>query len=86
MSAPPFDPLGALRALAEHGVRFVVIGGIGRIEGPIVGTIVYFALRELLADYGAAYLVVLGLVAIAVVVVAPRGLCGLVESRVPGID
>ena len=66
-------------------IFIVVIGGIGRIEGPIVGTIVYFALRELLADYGAAYLVVLGLVAIAVVVVAPRGLWGLVESRVPAL-
>lgn len=27
MSEPPFDPLRALRTLAEHGVRFVLIGG-----------------------------------------------------------
>jgi len=27
MSEPPFDPLGALRTLVEHGVRFVLIGG-----------------------------------------------------------
>lgn len=27
MSEPPFDPLGALRTLSEHGVRFVLIGG-----------------------------------------------------------
>jgi branched-chain amino acid transport system permease protein len=66
-------------------IFIVVIGGLGRIEGPIVGAIVYFALRELLADYGAAYLAALGLVAIAVVVVAPRGLWGLVESRVPAL-
>ena len=38
-------------------IFIVVIGGLGRIEGPIVGAIVFFALRELLADYGAAYLV-----------------------------
>jgi branched-chain amino acid transport system permease protein len=66
-------------------IFIVVIGGLGRIEGPIVGAIVYFALRELLADYGAAYLAALGLVAIAIVVVAPRGLWGLVESRVPAL-
>ena len=66
-------------------IFIVVIGGLGRIEGPIVGAIVFFALRELLADYGAAYLAALGLVAIAVVVVAPRGLWGLVESRVPAL-
>lgn len=45
---------------------------------------VYFALRELLADYGAPYLAALGLLAIAIVVV-PHGLWGLVEPRVPAL-
>ena len=27
MSEPPFDPLAGLRALVDHGVRFVLIGG-----------------------------------------------------------
>lgn len=27
MSESPFDPLGALRTLSDHGVRFVLIGG-----------------------------------------------------------
>lgn len=27
MSEPPFDPLAGIRALVEHGVRFVLIGG-----------------------------------------------------------
>lgn len=27
VSEPPFDPLAGLRALVEHGVRFVLIGG-----------------------------------------------------------
>lgn len=31
---PAFDPLAALRALADHGVRFVLIGGLaGRAHG-----------------------------------------------------
>ena len=51
-------------------IFIVVIGGLGRIEGPIVGTIVFFALQETLADYGSLYLVILGVVAIAIV--APR--------------
>jgi branched-chain amino acid transport system permease protein len=59
----------------------VVIGGIGTVEGPIVGTLLFFVLRELLSDYGTWYLIVLGAVAIAVVLVAPRGLWGLIESR-----
>jgi Branched-chain amino acid transport system / permease component len=37
-------------------IFITVIGGIGRIEGPIVGTIVFFALRQTLADLGTIYL------------------------------
>jgi len=59
----------------------VVIGGIGTIEGPIVGTTLFFVLREFLADYGAWYLIVLGAVAIVVMVWAPEGLWGLVAAR-----
>jgi branched-chain amino acid transport system permease protein len=62
-------------------IFIVVIGGIGTIEGPIVGTIVYFLLREFLADYGSIYLLFLGALAIAVMLVAPRGLWGYVASR-----
>jgi branched-chain amino acid transport system permease protein len=62
-------------------VFIVIIGGIGRIEGPIVGTIVFFALRGTLADLGPLYLIVLGLVAIFVMLKAPQGLWGLVAER-----
>jgi branched-chain amino acid transport system permease protein len=61
----------------------VIIGGLGRIEGPIVGAIVFFVLQETLADYGAVYLIILGSVAIGVTLLAPRGLWGLVTDRVP---
>ena len=59
-----------------------IIGGIGSIEGPIVGTIVYFVLQETLSQYGAVYFIVLGLVAIVVALWAPRGLWGFISSRV----
>jgi branched-chain amino acid transport system permease protein len=62
-------------------IFIVVIGGIGSIEGPIVGAIIYFVLRSLLADYGSWYLVVLGLVAVAVMVKAPSGVWGYVSNR-----
>jgi branched-chain amino acid transport system permease protein len=58
-----------------------VIGGIGRIEGPIVGTVIFFLLRQTLADLGAIYLLILGAVAIAVMLWAPKGLWGLVADR-----
>jgi branched-chain amino acid transport system permease protein len=64
-------------------IFIVVIGGLGRIEGPIIGAIVFFALQETLADFGSAYLVTLGIIAIVIVLIAPRGLWGLLESWRP---
>ena len=62
-------------------IFIVVIGGIGSLEGPILGTLLFFALRETLAGLGSIYLMVLGAVAIAVMLVAPQGLWGLVQAR-----
>ena len=59
-------------------IFITVIGGIGRIEGPIVGTIVFFALRQTLADLGTLYLLTLGVVAILVMLMAPKGIWGLI--------
>lgn len=62
-------------------IFIVVIGGIGRIEGPIIGTIVFFLMRQTLADLGSVYLLVLGAVAIGVMLWAPKGLWGVVAER-----
>lgn len=62
-------------------IFIVVIGGIGTIEGPILGTLIFFALRESLADLGTIYLMVLGLVAIVIMLKAPRGIWGLIRDR-----
>ena len=59
-----------------------IIGGLGTIEGPILGTAVYMVLQQTLASYNAWYLIVLGLVAIFVALFARRGLWGLVDERI----
>ncbi|MDO9031928.1 MAG: branched-chain amino acid ABC transporter permease [Hydrogenophaga sp.] len=59
----------------------VVIGGIGTLEGPILGALVYFALREWLSDQGSWYLIVLGLLTVAVVLWAPGGIWGALTRR-----
>jgi branched-chain amino acid transport system permease protein len=59
-----------------------IIGGLGTIEGPIVGTVVYMVLQQTLASYNAWYLIIFGLVAILVALFARRGLWGLVDSRI----
>ncbi|HXW46169.1 MAG TPA: branched-chain amino acid ABC transporter permease [Streptosporangiaceae bacterium] len=58
-----------------------IIGGLGTIEGPIIGTAVYMVLQQTLASYNAWYLIILGLVAIVIALFARRGLWGLVDSR-----
>jgi branched-chain amino acid transport system permease protein len=62
-------------------IFITVIGGIGRIEGPIIGTIIFFALRQTFADLGSLYLLLLGAVAIAVMLFAPKGIWGLIAAR-----
>jgi branched-chain amino acid transport system permease protein len=59
----------------------VIIGGIGTIEGPILGTIVYIVLQQTLQSYNAWYLIILGLVAIVIALFARRGLWGVVDER-----
>ncbi len=62
-----------------------LIGGIGTIAGPIVGVLVWYALRELLTTglglQGGWYLIAMGAVAIAASLVAPRGLWGRLARR-----
>jgi len=55
----------------------VVIGGIGSFEGPIIGTIVYFVLRQYLGELGTWNLILLGSFSIALILVEKRGLWGL---------
>jgi branched-chain amino acid transport system permease protein len=62
-------------------IFIVVIGGIGTIEGPIIGTLIYFILREFLADLGSIYLLILGALAIVMMLVAPKGIWGFVKER-----
>ena len=66
---------------SAYMIFIVVIGGIGHIEGPLLGAVVFFALQQALADQGSVYLIVLGLIGVAVAVLAPRGLWGAVVDR-----
>ena len=62
-------------------IFMVVIGGIGRIEGPIVGALIFWALNKFFSDYGTWYLLGLGLLAIVVTIRFKQGLWGFVQQR-----
>jgi branched-chain amino acid transport system permease protein len=62
-------------------IFMVVIGGIGTLEGPFIGMLIYIVLRELLANYGTIYLMLMGAIAIAVMLKAPFGVWGFIVQR-----
>ena len=62
-------------------IFIVVIGGIGTMEGPVIGAIVFYLMQRYLADFGASYLILLGALGILVMLFAPKGLWGLVSER-----
>ena len=64
-----------------YTIFIVVIGGLGTLEGPIVGTLLFFLLRHALADYGAWYMILLGALAVVAMMRYPQGLWGLVAER-----
>jgi branched-chain amino acid transport system permease protein len=61
-------------------VFVTIIGGIGRLSGPFLGAALYFLLRETLAFSASWYLVALGVTAMAVMLFAPGGLAGLIDT------
>ena len=62
-------------------IFITVIGGIGTMEGPVVGAIVFYLMQRYLADFGASYLILLGTLGIVIMLFAPRGLWGLLTDR-----
>jgi branched-chain amino acid transport system permease protein len=62
-------------------IFIVVIGGIGTLEGPIVGVIVFYLMQTYLSSYGTWYLILLGALAIVIMLFAPKGLWGYVSER-----
>ena len=91
LAAQSIDDLIALNALrvapdSNFSVTYtafmifvVVIGGIGSVEGPVIGAVVFFVLQQQFAQYGTWYLMALGAAAIIAVLTVPGGLWGLVS-------
>ena len=57
-------------------IFIVVIGGLATIEGPIIGAILFVLLRNALSGFGPWYLIVLGTLGIAIMLLAPKGIWG----------
>jgi len=62
-------------------IFMVVIGGIGSIEGPLIGCLLFFLLREQFSDLGSWYMVGLGALSVVTMLFAPGGIWGLLAPR-----
>ncbi|MGB7261615.1 MAG: branched-chain amino acid ABC transporter permease [Albidovulum sp.] len=60
---------------------FVILGGVGRLAGPVAGAAVFIALEYLLGPVSPHWQALLGMVLILIVLFAPGGLMGLVLRR-----
>lgn len=68
--------------VSGDAVIWTVVGGAGTLIGPVIGTALLIALRDYISTWFEHYLILIGLIAIVIVLVAPQGLVGLLRSRV----
>lgn len=64
---------------ATVAIFIVMIGGIGSIEGVLIGALVYFFADRWFGEYGAAYLIVLGVLTLLVALYARGGIWGMIQ-------
>ena len=62
-------------------VFIVIIGGIGTIEGPIIGAAIYIFLRQYLINYPGYSNIILGAIAIILIIAAPKGIMGYLRDK-----
>jgi branched-chain amino acid transport system permease protein len=74
------DSAFAIKWSAEASFM-AVVGGLGTVEGPILGTAIYVVLQDKLSGSGEIHLIVLGAVSIVVMLLAPRGIAGVLRDR-----
>lgn len=63
-------------------IFIVMVGGVGTIEGVLFGAIIYFVADRFFSQYGAIYMVVLGLMTLLTALYARQGIWGLISSRI----
>lgn len=65
--------------VSGESVVWTVVGGVGTLFGPALGTALLIVLREELSVYWEHFALVVGAIVIIVVTFAPRGIMGLIE-------
>jgi branched-chain amino acid transport system permease protein len=75
----PFEAFGI--GWTVNLLFIVIIGGIGTLEGPIVGAVIFVILQQFLSEYVGYNLIILGAITILVIFFSPRGIMGTFQHR-----
>jgi branched-chain amino acid transport system permease protein len=59
----------------------VLVGGIGKFEGAIIGAVLFFVIETWFGAAGVWYLIGLGLAAVIFSLYFPKGIWGAIEKR-----
>jgi branched-chain amino acid transport system permease protein len=82
ISQPFIQPTSVFSLQWAAEMLFVsMIGGLGTIEGPIIGAIIFFVLQQSLQQQGAWYLIIFGTLAVVIALWQPRGIWGTFRDR-----
>lgn len=66
--------------VSGEAVLWTVVGGVGTLFGPVIGTGLLIIVREELSVYWDHYLIIIGVIVILIVTFAPQGIMGLLEK------
>jgi branched-chain amino acid transport system permease protein len=71
--------------VSGEAVVWTIVGGAGTLLGPLVGTALFILVREIVSTHWEHHALIVGVVAILVVIFAPRGLIGLWRGWLGGL-
>jgi branched-chain amino acid transport system permease protein len=63
--------------VSGEAVVWAIVGGAGTLFGPVVGTTLFIVIRELVSTHWEHHSLIVGVMAISVVMLAPKGIVGL---------
>jgi len=72
--------------VSGEGVVWAIVGGAGTLLGPVIGTSLFIVIRELVSTHWEHHSLIVGVMAILVVILAPKGLVGLWRDWLARLD
>lgn len=79
-----FSYVGATFASIQYSIfplLWVLVGGVGTVIGPLLGTVVMFYLVDISSSYTSSYMLVVGLALVLLVLWFPKGIMGTLREK-----